>query len=318
MNGVRHFVEALDRSDRDLRDLRAKICAIGPATRAAVEALHLRVDVMPGRIRGGEFAARRSQGEDLKGKRILLPRAAVARDVVPVTLRERGAQVDVVEAYRTIIPADAASARERSAGAQARLDHVHQFVHGEEPAGGDGQGSAGRNQGSLDWSGDFGDRARAGLTVDVEAEPHTIEGLVEAIVRNTRFPLSHVSENFHAAGVHAEANQVGARAGLQAAQASGDAADARGIGGRHGDGVRETHSGARHDVADGAIHAQAGAGQAIAAAQRDAVVIAQFDGDAAQHVGSRRAQSGSDGVGHQDAAVGSFRSRARRRKSSGR
>src|SRR6185503_16330146 len=47
VNGVRHFVEALDRSDRDLRDLRAKLCAIGPATRAAVEALHLRVDVMP-------------------------------------------------------------------------------------------------------------------------------------------------------------------------------------------------------------------------------------------------------------------------------
>ena len=47
VNGVRHFVEALDRSSRDLRALRAKLCAIGPATRAAIEELHLRVDVMP-------------------------------------------------------------------------------------------------------------------------------------------------------------------------------------------------------------------------------------------------------------------------------
>ena len=45
-NGVRFFLERLDRSAVDLRALRARICAIGPATRAAVEALHLKVDVM--------------------------------------------------------------------------------------------------------------------------------------------------------------------------------------------------------------------------------------------------------------------------------
>ena len=67
--------------------------------------------------------------EDLQGKRILLPRAAVARDLVPVELTRRGATVDVVEAYRTVIPEDAA-ARARSAGAKAGLDHVHQFVDG--------------------------------------------------------------------------------------------------------------------------------------------------------------------------------------------
>ena len=43
-------------------------------------------------------------GEDLQGKRILLPRAAIARDVVPVELTKRGAIVDVVEAYRTTVP----------------------------------------------------------------------------------------------------------------------------------------------------------------------------------------------------------------------
>src|SRR4029077_5172703 len=101
VNGVRHFVEALDRSDHDLRALKAKLCAIGPATREAIEALHLRVDVMPAEY-VAESLVDALAGEDLQGKRILLPRAAVARDLVPVTLRERGAIVDVVEAYRTI------------------------------------------------------------------------------------------------------------------------------------------------------------------------------------------------------------------------
>ena len=41
---------------------------------------------------------------DLRGKRVLLPRAYVARDVVPHGLRRLGAVVDVVDAYRTVVP----------------------------------------------------------------------------------------------------------------------------------------------------------------------------------------------------------------------
>jgi uroporphyrinogen III methyltransferase/synthase len=106
-NGVRFFTERLDRSRTDLRALRARICAIGPATRAAVEALHLKVDLM-----GKEYVAEglldAFSAYDLSGQRILLPRAAVARDLVPSELARRGAHVDVVEAYRTVVPADAA------------------------------------------------------------------------------------------------------------------------------------------------------------------------------------------------------------------
>jgi len=106
-NGVRYFLERLDRSALDLRALRAKICAIGPATRAAVEALHLKVDLM-----GKEYVAEGLLAAfapfDLAGRRILLPRAAVARDLVPTDLARRGARVDVVEAYRTVVPESAA------------------------------------------------------------------------------------------------------------------------------------------------------------------------------------------------------------------
>jgi uroporphyrinogen III methyltransferase/synthase len=180
VNGVRHFVEALDRSDVDLRSLRAKLCAIGPATRAAVEALHLRVDVMPKEY-VAESLVEALAGEDLKGKRILLPRAAVARDLVPVKLRERGAVVDVVEAYRTIIPADAAV---RAKEALARKPHWIAFtssstvnnllaVTGRETLEGIKIASIGPVTSAT--------ARAAGLTVDVEADPHTIEGLVDAI-----------------------------------------------------------------------------------------------------------------------------------------
>ncbi len=102
-NGVRYFTERLDRSARDLRSLRAKICAIGPATRAALEALHLKVDRMPAEY-VAESLIESFAAEDLQGKKILLPRAAVARDLIPQELAKRGAAVDVVEAYRTEPP----------------------------------------------------------------------------------------------------------------------------------------------------------------------------------------------------------------------
>jgi len=47
VNGVRFFLDRLDHSKNDLRSLKARICAIGPATRRAVEGLHLKVDLMP-------------------------------------------------------------------------------------------------------------------------------------------------------------------------------------------------------------------------------------------------------------------------------
>ncbi|MFN7998190.1 MAG: uroporphyrinogen-III C-methyltransferase [Bryobacteraceae bacterium] len=103
VNGVRFFLDRLDRSTSDLRALRARICAIGPATRAAVEALHLKVDVM-GKEYVAEGLLEALAQHDLAGKRVLLPRAAVARDLVPIELARRGAQVDVVEAYRTATP----------------------------------------------------------------------------------------------------------------------------------------------------------------------------------------------------------------------
>jgi uroporphyrinogen III methyltransferase/synthase len=105
-NGVRFFLDRLDRSTADLRSLRARICAIGPATRRVIEALHVKVDLM-----GEEYVAESLMealaAHDLEGRRVLIPRAAVARDLLPAELARRGAKVDVVEAYRTVVPKEA-------------------------------------------------------------------------------------------------------------------------------------------------------------------------------------------------------------------
>ena len=103
-NAVRYFLERLRQSPNDLRALRGQIAAVGPATRAALEALHLKVAVT-----GEEFvaesllAALPSQLADVP---ILLPRAADARDVLPEGLRARGALVEIAAAYRTGAPAN--------------------------------------------------------------------------------------------------------------------------------------------------------------------------------------------------------------------
>ena len=180
-NGVRYFVERLDRSAADLRSLRARICAIGPATRAAVEALHLKVDLM-----GKEYVAEGLLAAfvdyDLAGKRVLLPRAAVARDLVPAELARRGAQVDVVEAYRTVIPAGTA---QRAAEVFARKPDCITFtssstaqnfvaVAGREALIGVKVASIGpitsRTLRDL------------GIAVAAEAREYTVEGLVNAVL----------------------------------------------------------------------------------------------------------------------------------------
>src|SRR5215469_10267349 len=80
-----------------------KIAAIGPATKKAIEKRGVKVDVVP-----DEYVAEsvvRSLKQKVKGKRILLVRAKVARDVIPTQLRKAGAAVDVFEAYQTVVPA---------------------------------------------------------------------------------------------------------------------------------------------------------------------------------------------------------------------
>jgi uroporphyrinogen III methyltransferase / synthase len=183
-NGVRFFVERLDRSAFDLRSLKAKICAIGPATRAAVEALHLKVDRMPGEY-VAESLLEMFENDDLQSARILLPRAAVARDLVPTELTRRGAVVDMVDAYHTVIPentgADVRRALARTPDwitftSSSTVNHFL-AIAGTEALDGIKIASIGPITSAT--------VRERGLKIDAEADPHTIPGLIEAIVRTS-------------------------------------------------------------------------------------------------------------------------------------
>jgi uroporphyrinogen III methyltransferase/synthase len=103
-NGVNFFWQRLtDKRKNSSFLFPLKICAIGPATAKELKKKGIGVDYVP-----KEFVAESIlQGFRkimIQGKRILLARAKVARDVLPKGLRKMGAEVDVVEAYRTVKP----------------------------------------------------------------------------------------------------------------------------------------------------------------------------------------------------------------------
>jgi uroporphyrinogen III methyltransferase/synthase len=104
VNGVEAFAKRLRERGQMMSALKgALIAAIGPATARALRARGLRVSVVPGEYRAeGLLKALRSQ--NWRGKRVLLARAAKARDVLPRMLARRGAKVDVIAAYRTAVP----------------------------------------------------------------------------------------------------------------------------------------------------------------------------------------------------------------------
>ncbi|HVO22015.1 MAG TPA: uroporphyrinogen-III C-methyltransferase [Candidatus Margulisiibacteriota bacterium] len=103
-NGVRVFCERLQMLGADLRDWHhARFAAIGPQTAKALQAYCVRVDAVPGEYRAEAVAAALAQ-IGVAGKRILLPRAAGARAVLPQQLREHGATVEDVPTYTTVAP----------------------------------------------------------------------------------------------------------------------------------------------------------------------------------------------------------------------
>ncbi len=101
-NGVLFFFERLLQKQKDIRDLKGiKICCIGPATARQIEDKGIQVDLVPKQFIA-EGILQSFAGMDLKGKKILIPRAAKARNILPEGLKMQGAEVDVVTTYRTI------------------------------------------------------------------------------------------------------------------------------------------------------------------------------------------------------------------------
>ncbi len=104
VNGVRYFFQRLEALGKDTRDLKGiKVGAIGPKTAEAVKQKGIRPDLVPEEYRA-EAVVQAFKEQGGKEERVLLPRAARAREVLPEELRKICAGVDVVEAYRTVKP----------------------------------------------------------------------------------------------------------------------------------------------------------------------------------------------------------------------
>jgi uroporphyrinogen III methyltransferase/synthase len=100
-NGVRCFSRRLTELGGDVRALKGlRLCTIGPATAEALAGLGLKEDLVPEKF-VSEGVVEAFAKMDIKGTRMLLPRAEEARDVIPGGLAGQGADVDVIAVYRT-------------------------------------------------------------------------------------------------------------------------------------------------------------------------------------------------------------------------
>jgi uroporphyrinogen-III synthase len=170
------------------------IAAVGPATRKAIEKLGLKVAVVPERYVAESVVE--SLREKVEGKRVLLTRAKVARDVIPRELRKVGARVDVVKAYETVVPKASKARLQVVMSDPKQRPHVITFTssssvtnfvqllgrRGHPPhtspshAVFDGTKFASIGPVTSATLREFG------LPVHVEAEEYTIPGLIQAIV----------------------------------------------------------------------------------------------------------------------------------------
>jgi uroporphyrinogen III methyltransferase/synthase len=190
-NGVTAVVERLRYLGMDIRDLKGpKVAAIGPGTAKALERFAVRVDLVP-REFVAEALAEALLEQGIAGKRVLLARAEEARDVLPVSLQEAGAQVTVAPCYRTV-PAEGVGERIRKLIESNEVDAITFASSSSVRAFVDGL--AGQNVAELTGGlvvaciGPItaGAARDTGLHVDVVPDEYTIPGLAEALAEFAR------------------------------------------------------------------------------------------------------------------------------------
>jgi uroporphyrinogen III methyltransferase / synthase len=188
-NGVTAFFDYFFKRFDDLRDIGGvRIAAIGPATAAKLKELHLQVDLMPDEALGSKIAAALNKYETVENLKICLLRAEAANPELPQALEELGAIVDDIAVYKTVAETDDPAGRAASlieAGADwitftsaSTVEHFHarfdlpgllkKFPEMKLASIGPETSKAVK---------------ALGLAPAVEAKNHTIDGLVEAVLK---------------------------------------------------------------------------------------------------------------------------------------
>jgi uroporphyrinogen III methyltransferase/synthase len=181
-NGVRLLFEAMTAADLDSRALAgATVAAIGPGTARALAERGIVADVVPERF-VAEALVEALADIEVEKSRVLVARAAEARDVLPDALRERGAEVDVVSLYETVREEPGAEAIEAAQGADYVTFTSSSTVTNLTEALGD---RFPRDARIVSIGPVTSNAVRAaGLSVDVEAAQHDIDGLVQALLED--------------------------------------------------------------------------------------------------------------------------------------
>lgn len=186
VNGVKYFVERLRVCHKSVDVLRhLKVATIGPETARAIADLSLQVSAVPAEYRAEALVT--VLGE-VRGQRMLLPRAAEARAVLPTELRDLGAQVDEIPVYETRRPQTTETGKVRVLLSTAQIDMVtftsSSTVRNFVTAFADENFSQLLAKTCIGCIGPItADTVREyGLTVTVQSSVYTIPGFTEAIV----------------------------------------------------------------------------------------------------------------------------------------
>jgi uroporphyrinogen III methyltransferase/synthase len=165
----------------------AAVAAIGPATAAALTERGVTPALIPSRFVAEAVVEALAERGDLRGARVLLPRAREARDALPEGLRAHGAAVDVVPVYQTVteegdghgLAADLLSGRIDAVTftSSSTVRHFMDLV-GPEAA------TCGRFAAAVIGPVTAETARELGLPVSVEAREYTVPGLVDALVRH--------------------------------------------------------------------------------------------------------------------------------------
>ena len=188
VNGVKFFMRRLKEKGKDVRELKGlRLYAIGPKTEQAVNALGINVDVVPEDFVAESLIASIGK-ENITGKRLLLPRAAVARETLPDQLRAQGAIIDVAPAYLTVRPQT--DAGELSRRLKEGSIHAVTFTssstvtHFMELIGKELKPQLKKIAIACIGPVTAKTAEKAGLKVDIVAKEYTVDGLISALEKH--------------------------------------------------------------------------------------------------------------------------------------
>lgn len=194
VNGVDAFLECFSKAFEDLRDIGGvRLAAVGPATADRLRESHFAVDVTPAKFEAKAIVRAIGELQSLENLQMLLLRAEIATPDLPALLEEKGAIVDDIACYQTVAepeidPAIEASLREEGAdwltfASGSSVEHFHARFDLPDLC---------RRFSSLRCAsiGPETSKALTRLKVKpaVEAEPHTTDGLVAAVLKASSLP----------------------------------------------------------------------------------------------------------------------------------